>query len=108
MRFESERVREAFLRAVGQDSGGVPAAIRGMLEGASSEAEVTRARDDARLHAQGWRALRGYDADGDPRDDAGRRRPLHRERSQQQRALILSGVGIALFLGVCLLMWRLK
>ena len=43
VRFESDRVRAAFLRAVEQDSGGVPAAILGMLETAAAEPEVTRA-----------------------------------------------------------------
>ena len=42
VRFESPRVRSAFLRAVEQDSGGVPAAIHGMLDTAAAEPEVTR------------------------------------------------------------------
>jgi hypothetical protein len=40
--FESPRVRKAFETAVVRDSGGIPAAIDGMLAGASAEREVTR------------------------------------------------------------------
>lgn len=43
IRFTSERVREAFLRAVEQDSGGVPADIEGMLLSATNDGEVTPA-----------------------------------------------------------------
>lgn len=42
IRFDSERTRAAFLRSVEQDSGGMPVAIKGMLETASTESVVTR------------------------------------------------------------------
>ncbi len=42
IRFDSERTRAAFLRSVEQDSGGMPVAIKGMLETASTEPVVTR------------------------------------------------------------------
>ena len=57
VRFEPPRVRAAFLRAVAQDSGGVPAAIEGMLEQAASEPAVTRAQVRAFGHEAGVRYL---------------------------------------------------
>ncbi len=42
--FDGPGVRESFIRAVEQDSGGVPAAVEGMLQAASNDGEVTRAR----------------------------------------------------------------
>ncbi|WP_200258370.1 AAA family ATPase [Halorhodospira neutriphila] len=57
VRFEPPRVRAAFLRAVVQDSGGVPAAIEGMLEQAASEPAVTRAKVRAFAHEAGVRYL---------------------------------------------------
>jgi hypothetical protein len=43
IRFADERTRARFVRHVAQDSGGVPAAIRGMLERAEAEEEITPA-----------------------------------------------------------------
>ena len=53
IRFESDRVRAAFLRAVEQDSGGVPAAIIGMLDTAAAEPEITRAKVREFVHEAG-------------------------------------------------------
>lgn len=53
VRFESDRVRAAFLRAIEQDSGGVPTAIMGMLETAAAEPEVTRAKVREFTHEAG-------------------------------------------------------
>jgi ABC-type iron transport system FetAB ATPase subunit len=107
VRFESERVREAFLRAVGQDSGGVPAAIRGMLEAASVEAEVTRATVRAFLHQAGVRYM-----DMTPTLVLGLMAVVAgryiASGLNNNELYILSGVGIALFIGVRLLMYRLK
>lgn len=57
IRFDSERTRAAFLRAVEQDSGGMPIAIRGMLESAATEPEVTRAAVRGFVHEAGVRYL---------------------------------------------------
>lgn len=53
VRFDSDRTRAAFLRAVEQDSGGMPVAIRGMLESAAIEPEVTRATVRGFVHEAG-------------------------------------------------------
>jgi len=42
--FDSDRVRESFIRAVQLDSGGVPAAVEGMLVAATNDGEVSRSR----------------------------------------------------------------
>jgi hypothetical protein len=107
VRFESERVRMAFLRAVEQDSGGVPAAIRGMLEAAAAEAEVTRATVRAFTHKAGVRYL-----DMTPTLVLGLMAVVagrYIARGINSNELyILSGIGIALFIGVRLLMFKLK
>jgi hypothetical protein len=107
VRFESERVREAFLRAVEQDSGGVPAAIRGMLEAASAEAEVTRATVRAFMHRAGVRYM-----DMTPTLVLGMMLVVAgryiASGLNNNELYILSGIGIALFLGLRLLMYRLK
>jgi ABC-type iron transport system FetAB ATPase subunit len=107
VRFESNRVREAFLRAVEQDSGGVPAAIRGMLEAAFAEAEVTRATVRAFTHKAGVRYL-----DMTPTLVLGLMAVVAgryiASGTNSNELYILSGIGIALFIGVRLLMFRLK
>jgi len=55
--FTSPRVRAAFLRAVEQDSGGVPAAIEGMLVAATNDGEVTSAKVRAYRHEAAARHL---------------------------------------------------
>jgi hypothetical protein len=107
IRFESARVREAFLRAVEQDSGGVPAAIRGMLEAASAESEVTRATVRAFMHRAGVRYM-----DMTPTLVLGMMLVVAgryiASGLNNNELYILSGIGIALFLGLRLLMYRLK
>jgi len=107
VRFESDRVREAFLRAVEQDSGGVPAAIRGMLEAATAEAEVTRATVRAFMHKAGVRYM-----DMTPTVILGMMLVVAgryiASGLNNNELYILSGIGIALFLGLRLLMYRLK
>ena len=107
VRFESDRVREAFLRAIEQDSGGVPAAIRGMLEAATAEAEVTRATVRAFMHRAGVRYM-----DMTPTLVLGMMLVVAgryiASGLNNNELYILSGIGIALFLGLRLLMYRLK
>lgn len=57
VRFESERVRAVFLRVVEQESSGVPAAIRGMLEAAATEKAVTRGMVRGLSHEAGVRYI---------------------------------------------------
>lgn len=57
IRFSSLAVKRRFLRHIAQDSGGVPAAIRGMLEAASNEDEITPAKVRAFSHEAGIRYL---------------------------------------------------
>lgn len=107
VRFESERVREAFLRAVEQDSGGVPAAVRGMLEAASSEAEITRSTVRGFAHRAGVRYM-----DMTPTLVIGvmlvvAGRYIARGLNDNE-LYVLSGVGVALFLGLRLLLTRFK
>ena len=44
VRFSSQRTRAHFIRHVARVSGGIPAAIRGMLEAAQAESEITPAK----------------------------------------------------------------
>ncbi len=53
LRFADETTRDRFLRHVAQASGGVPAAIRGMLEEASKEREITPAKARSLYHEAG-------------------------------------------------------
>lgn len=107
VRFESERVRAAFLRAVEQDSGGMPAAIRGMLEAAAAEPEVTRSTVRAFTHKAGVRYL-----DMTPTLVLGLMAVVAgryiASGTNSNELYILSGIGIALFIGVRLLMFKLK
>ena len=50
LRFADEATRDRFLRHIAQASGGVPAAIRGMLEEASKEHEITPAKARSLYH----------------------------------------------------------
>lgn len=51
LRFADDDTRDRFLRHVAQASGGVPAAIRGMLEEASKEQEITPAKARSLYHS---------------------------------------------------------
>ena len=55
--FEPPRVREAFVRAIEQDSSGVPAAIAGMLEQAAAEPKITWQQVRAFAHEAGARFI---------------------------------------------------
>jgi hypothetical protein len=106
IRFSSERVRQAFVRAVVQDSGGVPAAIAGMLQAAGNDGEVTPASIRAYRHEAGTRYLDmtpalvllviGFMA----------MRYVSRGIGQVE-LLVMSGVGSALFYGLSIFLRRL-
>jgi hypothetical protein len=103
IRFSSKRVREAFLRAVEQDSGGIPAAIEGMLEAATHDEEVTRAKVRAYRHEAAGRYF-----DMTPLAIVGMigfmaLRYISRGVGETE-LLVLSGVGSALFWGLVFLM----
>ncbi|GAB2723250.1 AAA family ATPase [Halomonas garicola] len=53
LRFSDEPTRDRFLRHVAQASGGVPAAIRGLMEEASKEPEITPAKARSLYHQAG-------------------------------------------------------
>ncbi|MDR5875128.1 AAA family ATPase [Vreelandella gomseomensis] len=55
LRFSDERTRDRFLRHVAQAGGGIPAAIRGMLEEADKEGEITPAKARSLYHEAGIR-----------------------------------------------------
>lgn len=57
VRFSDHKTRVRFIRHVAQDSGGVPAAIRGMLEAARSEEEITPSKARSYQHIAGVRYL---------------------------------------------------
>lgn len=57
VRFSSETTRRRYIRHVAQDSGGVPAAIRGMLEAAAREEEITPAMARGFAHEAGIRYM---------------------------------------------------
>jgi hypothetical protein len=107
IRFSSDRVREAFLRAVEQDSGGVPAAIEGMLLSATNDGEVTPVSIRAYRHEAGTRYLdmtpvlvlivMGFMA----------MRYISRGIGEVE-LLVLSGVASALFYGMTIMLRRLS
>jgi hypothetical protein len=106
IRFPSQRVRASFLRHVAQDSGGVPAAIEGMLIAAANDGEVTPAKVRAYAHEAGVTYL-----DMTPVVILGAvvfmaMRYISRGISETE-LLVLSGVGSALFYGLSFLMRRL-
>lgn len=99
VRFESDRVREAFVKAVAQDSGGVPTAIQGMLEKAAAEPEVTRSSVREFTHEAGVRYI-----DMTPMLILGlvvviAARYIARGMDSIE-LYVISGIGIALFLGL--------
>jgi hypothetical protein len=107
LRFASPRTRDRFVRHVATASGGVPAAIRGMLEAAAAEDEITPARARAFQHEAAAQyldltpllivllvvfiALR-YVSRG----------------IGEVELLVLSGVATAIFLGLRMFMYRLR
>jgi hypothetical protein len=107
VRFETDRVREAFLKAVAQDSGGVPTAIEGMLSKAATEPEVTRSSVREFTHEAGVRYI-----DMTPTIVVGfvaviAGRYIARGLDSME-LYVLSGIGIALFLGLRFAMGRMS
>jgi hypothetical protein len=107
IRFTSDRVRKAFIRAVEQDAGGVPAAIEGMLRSATNDGEVTPASIRAYRHEAGTRyldmtpvlvlAVIGFMA----------MRYVSRGLGEVE-LLVMSGVASALFYGLTIMLRRLS
>ncbi len=107
IRFSSASVREAFLRAVEQDSGGVPAAIEGMLMSASNDGEITPASIRAYRHEAGTSymdmtpvlvlVVMGFMA----------MRYVSRGIGEVE-LLVMSGVASALFYGLTIMLRRLR
>ncbi|MCB1761332.1 MAG: AAA family ATPase [Gammaproteobacteria bacterium] len=107
IRFSSERVRESFIRAVEQESGGVPAAIQGMLRSATNDEEVCPVRVRAHRHEAGVRYL-----DMTPIFAVGligfmAARYVSRGIGEVE-FYVLSGVGTVLFYSLTMLMRRLR
>ncbi len=107
IRFTSVSVREAFLRAVEQDSGGVPAAVEGMLLSATNDGEVSPSSIRTYRHEAGTRYLdmtpvivlvvMGFMA----------MRYVSRGIGEVE-LLVLSGVASALFYGLAIMLRRLS
>jgi hypothetical protein len=107
IRFTSDRVRESFLRAVEQDSGGVPVAIEGMLLSATNDGEVTPSSIRAYRHEAGTSymdmtpalvlAVIGFMA----------MRYVSRGIGEIE-LLVMSGVASALFYGLTMMLRRLS
>lgn len=107
VRFSGQRTRTRFLRHVAQDSGGVPAAIRGMLEAAAKEPEITPAMARAFSHEAGIRYV-----DMTPLVVlllvvAIATRYISRGFGFQEM-LVVSGVATALFTGVRFFLWQMR
>ena len=105
--FTSVSVRNAFLRSVEQDSGGVPAAIEGMLLSATNDGEVTPASIRAYRHEAGTSyvdmtpalvlIVMGFMA----------MRYISRGIGEVE-LLVLSGVASAMFYGMTIILRRLS
>ena len=107
VRFSDHRTRTRFLRHVAQDSGGVPAAIRGMLEAAEKELEITPAMARGFSHEAGIRYV-----DMTPLVvllivAAMATRYISRGFGLQEM-LVVSGVATALFTGVRFFLWQMR
>ena len=107
LRFSDDRTRTRFIRHVAQDSGGVPAAIRGMLEKAEKEREITPALARSFTHAAGVRYL-----DMTPvlilmMVVAMAGRYVSRGIGETEM-LVLSGVATALFMGLRFFFWQMR
>lgn len=107
LRFSDDVTRRRFVRHVAQDSGGVPAAIRGMLEAARKEPEITPAKARGFAHEAGIRYV-----DMTPLlvllvviAMAGRY--ISRGLGEVEM-LVLSGVATALFMGLRFLLWQMR
>jgi len=107
VRFSDQRTQARFLRHVAQDSGGVPAAIRGMLEAAAKEPEITPAMARGFSHEAGIRYV-----DMTPLVillivAAMAMRYISRGFGLQEM-LVVSGVATALFTGFRFFLWQMR
>jgi len=107
LRFSDSRTRARFIRHVAQDSGGVPAAIRGMLDKAEKEGEITPALARSFTHEAGVRYL-----DMTPvlillLVVAMAGRYVSRGIGEIEM-LVLSGVASALFMGLRFFFWQMR
>ncbi|MES9947198.1 MAG: ATP-binding protein [Candidatus Thiodiazotropha sp.] len=107
IRFADENTRERFVRHVARDSGGVPAAIEGMLETARKEREITPAMARGFAHEAGVRYV-----DMTPLVIlliviAMAARYVSRGLGDVEM-LVLSGVATALFMGLRFVFWQMR
>lgn len=107
LRFSDKATRRRFVRHVARDSGGVPAAIRGMLEAARKEPEITPAKARGFSHEAGIQYV-----DMTPLlvvlvVVAMAARYISRGIGDTEM-LVLSGVASALFMGLRFLFWRMR
>lgn len=107
IRFADEQTRCRFMRHVARDSGGVPAAIQGMLEAAQKEREITPAMARGFAHEAGMQYV-----DMTPLvilliviAMAGRY--ISRGVGDTE-LLVLSGVATAIFMGLRFLFWQMR
>ena len=106
LRFSYEALKPRFVRAIAQQSGGVPEAIYGMLAAAANEDEITPAKVSAFHHEAGRQYL-----DMTPVLALGMvifmaLRYVARGMSEVEMA-VFAGVGSALFVGLRLVMSKL-
>jgi type II secretory pathway predicted ATPase ExeA len=107
MRFSDETTRVRFVRHVARDSGGIPAAIEGMLETARKEREITPAMARGFAHEAGVRYV-----DMTPLVIlliviAMAARYVSRGLGDVEM-LVLSGVATALFMGLRFVFWQMR
>jgi hypothetical protein len=107
IRFSDERTRERFINHVARDSGGIPAAIRGMLEAASMEEEVTPAKARAFNHEAGMTYLDMTPLIVIALVVAIAARYVSRGLGDTDM-LVLSGVATALFMGLRFFMYQMR
>jgi hypothetical protein len=107
VRFSDPRTRARYIRHVAQDSGGVPAAIQGMLEAAAKEPEVTPAIARGFTHEAGVRYMDMTPAVVLLIVAAMATRYISRGFGVQEM-LVVSGVATAMFTGVRFFLWQMR
>ncbi len=107
IRFSDERTRKRFIRHVAQTSGGVPAAISGLLETAAQEEEITPAKARMFTHEAGitYMDMTPLIVVGVVIAMAGR---YVSRGIGEVEMLVFSGVATALFMGLRFFMWQLR
>ncbi|BAO43881.1 hypothetical protein TBH_C0951 [Thiolapillus brandeum] len=107
IRFTDERTKDRFINHVARDSGGIPAAIRGMLETASMEEEVTPAKARTFDHGAGVTYLDMTPLIVLALVVAIAGRYISRGLGETDM-LVLSGVASALFMGLRFFMYQMR